>query len=251
MKFEGMTALVTGAGSGIGRATALMMAAHGAETILSDRAGRGAATREVADEITALGGKAENLELDVANEESVLSAFDWVYDQYGKLDILVNNAGVQLLKPALDVEFSEFEDVLRVNLSGAFLCCREAARLMRDNHGGAIINVASQHGVVGNLNRAPYCASKAGLINLTRALAIEWAPLLIRVNAVSPTFVLTENNADFLACPPFSDQIRNDLPLGRPATSIEVASAICFLAEKSSAAITGHNLMVDGGWTAR
>lgn len=251
MKFEGMTALVTGSGSGIGRATALMMAAQGAETIISDRAGRGSATRKVADEIIAGGGKAECLELDVTDEGSVLGAFDWIYDQYGKLDILVNNAGMQLLKPALDVELKEFEDVVRVNLSGAFLCSREAARLMQDNQGGAIVNVASQHGVVGNLNRAPYCASKAGLINLTRALAIEWAPLSIRVNAVSPTFVATEHNEEFLSAPPLSDEIRDGVPLGRPATSAEVATAICFLAEKGSAAITGHNLMVDGGWTAR
>ena len=116
---------------------------------------------------------------------------------------------------------------------------------------GCIINVASQHGVVGNRMRAPYCASKAGLINLTRALALEWAEYGIRVNAISPTYVINDQNSTFLMSPEFVEDIRQNLPLGQPASAEDVAWGICYLASPKARMVTGHNLMVDGGWTAR
>jgi 2-deoxy-D-gluconate 3-dehydrogenase len=218
---------------------------------LTDQGGRARLTREAVDEIVAAGGEAIDMALDVTSTITIASVMDAVAQRFGGLDILVNNAGVQLFKPALEIEEMDFDHVLAVNLKGAFFCAQAAAALMVAKGGGSIINVASQHGVVGALNRAPYCASKGGLINLTRALALEWADKGVRVNAVSPTFVLSDGTREMLAAEPFLGEIRRNLPLGRPAEVDEIAAGICYLASPGARAVTGHNLMIDGGWTAR
>lgn len=246
---NGKVALVTGAGSGIGFASAAMLAHEGYRLFCTDQPGRSQLQQRLVAAITEAGAQAQALEMDVSSHDSVTRAFDTVFDEAGVLDVLVNNAGVQLMKPATEITEEEFEKVLAVNLKGPFLCSQQAHSLM--TRGGAIVNLASQHGVVANRNRAPYCASKAGLINLTRALALEWIDVGIRVNAVSPTFVKTDDNTSLLEGADIATQIRQDLPLGRPATPREVANAVVFLASDKASAITGHNLMVDGGWTAR
>jgi len=246
---EGKVALITGAGTGIGRATATMMARTGAIVVATDRPGRSQALDTLVGAITREGRRALALELDVTAVRSMPAVFDRIVAETDRLDILVNNAGTQLFKAALDIEEEEFDAIMNVNLRGAFFCAQAAASVL--SRGGTIINVCSQHGVVGNRDRAPYCASKGGLINLTRALAVEWADRAIRVNAVSPTYVQTESNAALLQSPPIRDDIKNDLPLGRPVTADEVAAAICYLASDAAAGVTGHNLLVDGGWTAR
>lgn len=251
MRLDGAVALITGAGSGIGRATAIMMAEQGAIVAVTEMPGRGKLLDALVADLQRDGAQAFALTLDVRSALTIPSAIDTVASRFGQLDILVNNAGTQMLKPALDLEESEFDEVMNVNLKGAFLCAQAAGSVMVDQGRGCIVNVASQHGVVGNRNRAPYCASKGGLINLTRALAVEWAGRGIRVNAVSPTFVDTVVNRELLASPELSAEIAADVPLGRAATCDEVAAGIVFLSSPAASMITGHNLLIDGGWTAR
>ncbi|HKU44884.1 MAG TPA: glucose 1-dehydrogenase [Polyangiales bacterium] len=243
-------ALITGAGSGIGRATAIALAASGVRVAVTELPGRSHHVRATAEAIEQHGGAAFALELDVRRSFAARDVVHRAADRFGRLDILVNNAGIQHFKPALEVDEELFDELVSVNLRGAFFCAQAAASIMIEAGGGAIVNVASQHGVIGNRDRAPYCASKGGLISLTRALAIEWAPHKIRVNAVSPTFTVNESNRGLLEREALQHEIQRHIPLQRPATSAEVAASICFLASAGAAMITGHNLLIDGGWTA-
>jgi 2-deoxy-D-gluconate 3-dehydrogenase len=248
---DGQVALITGGGSGIGRATALAMAALGAKVAITELPGRSKLADAVVEEIAASGHEALALTLDLRSAITIPNIIDLVVRRFGSLDILVNNAGTQIFKAALELDEDEFDEVISVNLKGAFFCAQAAAEVMRDQGKGCIINVASQHGVVGNTMRAPYCASKGGLINLSRALALEWSPYGIRVNAISPTFVDTGVNRSLLEEPRFADEISAGVPLGCAAVPDDVAGGICYLASPIARMVTGHNLMVDGGWTAR
>jgi NAD(P)-dependent dehydrogenase (short-subunit alcohol dehydrogenase family) len=201
-------------------------------------------------EVRSTGGDAMSLSLDVRATLTIEDAIATVASHFGRLDVLINNAGTQVLKPALALEDAEFDEVLHVNLKGAFLCAQAAARIMTGRGGGCIVNVASQHGVVGNYNRAAYSASKGGLISLTRSLAVEWARYRIRVNAISPTFVRTDTNGQFLDLEPQKAQIQQRILMGRPASCEEVAAGILFLSSPAAGMVTGHNLLIDGGWTA-
>lgn len=247
---NGSVALITGAGSGIGRATALKLGSIGAKVVVTDLPSRSANAEAVVLELKRNGVEAIAILLDVKASLTIPNVIDEVVREFGSLDILINNAGIQLFKAAIDLEEHEFDEVLNVNLKGAFMVSQAAASVMISQGRGCIVNVASQHGVVGNRMRAPYCASKAGLINLTRALAIEWAEFGIRVNAVSPTFVLTESNASVLEMSEIQAAIKSDVLLARPATPDDVAFGICYLASDMARMVTGHNLLIDGGWTA-
>ena len=247
----GSSALVTGAASGIGRATAQALAASGARVACTDVPGRGPLLTSVVQAIRDEGGVAIEASLDVTASVAIPGIVDRLAEEMGGLHILVNNAGTQLMKPALEFDEGEWDQILSVNLKGAFFCAQAVAGLMIDQGGGVIVNVASQHGVVGNVLRAPYCASKAGLINLTRALAVEWAPNGIRVNAVSPTFVDNGSNTEMLQQPAMQADMDNNLPLRRAAMPDEVAAGIVYLVSPAAAMVTGHNLMIDGGWTSR
>ena len=248
---DGQVALITGGGSGIGRASALAMAALGARVAITELPGRRHLADKVIEEVIDAGGEALALTLDLRSAITIPNIVDLVVRKFGRLDILVNNAGTQVFKAALELSEDEFDEVISVNLKGAFFCAQAAAEVMREQGKGCIINVASQHGVVGNVMRAPYCASKGGLINLSRALAIEWSPYGIRVNAISPTFVDTGVNRAILEEPRFAEEIATGVPLGCAALPEDVAGGICYLASPIARMVTGHNLMVDGGWTAR
>lgn len=247
---NGAVALITGGGSGIGRATARSLGEQGARIAVTELPGRTELAASLVAELKASGIEAMALALDVRATYTIPAVMDQVVNTFGSLDILVNNAGTQILKAALDLEESEFDEIMNVNLKGAFMCAQAAAAIMVEQKGGCIINVASQHGVVGNKLRAPYCASKGGLINLTRALAVEWAAYGIRVNAISPTFVDNGTNGAMLDSHEVRAEINRKVLTGRAATAEEVAWGIYYLVSPMSHMINGHNLLIDGGWTA-
>ena len=251
LDMDGLVAVVTGAASGIGKATAIALGDRGAHVVVTDLPGTEAATGAVVAELLRRGGSAFDISLDVTATATLQDTFDRIAERAGGIHVLVNNAGTQVIKAAIDIEEDDFDRVMSVNLKGAFFCAQAAAMHMVDGRGGSIVNIASQHGVVGNVKRAPYCASKGGLINLTRALAVEWATHGIRVNAVSPTYVSNERNAGLLATDEFALDIERHIPLRRVATPEDVAEGVCYLASPAAGMVTGHNLAVDGGWTAR
>ena len=182
--------------------------------------------------------------LDVRATLTIWNVFSQVVKRFGLVDILVNNAGIQLLKPAVEIEESEYDEIMAVNLKGPFLCSQAAAAVMIGQRSGCIVNVASQHGVVGNRLRAAYCASKGGLVNLTRALAVEWAEYNIRVNSISPTFVSNERNPAMLDTADVREQVER-MPLKRVATPEDIAAGICYLASPGG---DGDGTEPDGGW---
>ncbi|CAN5674388.1 SDR family oxidoreductase [soil metagenome] len=247
-------AIVTGAGSGLGKACSSALASEGARIIATELPGRIGLAKETVDEITAdSGGNAATCELDVTNIGSIRDCVQSTVDQFGRIDILVNNAGVNVRRNAFEVTEEDWDAVLDVNLKGAFFMAQAAGLQMRDQvpSGGSIINMASIMGLVGYYQRAAYCSSKAGMVNLTRVLAVEWAPHNIRVNAVCPTFVDTPlTRPMFEAQPEFLEDILKRTLLGRLATPEEVAAAVVFLAGPGAAMVHGHALPVDGGWTA-
>ncbi len=236
---DGKIAAVTGGSGAIGAAILARLAAAGAATANLD-------CRTDPD------GPAQYFaECDVADEASVERAFAAVDARLGPVDILVNGAGLAIRGPAIEMAGKDWSKVLSVNLGGAFLCAREAARRMIQGSGGAIVNIASIMGYSGGLfPNAAYQASKGGLVNLTRALAVEWAPLRIRVNAVAPTYVETDLTRSLLARPEALQRVLDATPMRRLATPGEVASAVLFLAGPESGMTTGHTLAVDGGFLA-
>jgi 2-deoxy-D-gluconate 3-dehydrogenase len=246
----GSTALVTGGGTGLGRAIAIALASHGADVALTELPGKTELAEGTADEIRALGRRAAAVALDVTDLRSVGALVPAVLHQLGRLDVLVNNAGLNIQRHALEVSEEDWDRVLDVNLKGLFFCSQAVGRHMVGNGGGRIVNIASQMGLVGYWRRAAYCSSKAGVVNLTRVLAIEWAQHGITVNAIAPTFVLTPLTEPMFQDAAFKADVLSRIPLGRLAEPDDVANAAVYLASPAAKMITGQTLAVDGGWTA-
>ena len=243
------TALVTGATEGIGQATAWALADAGHDVIVTDLAT--ASLAETIDGIAARGRRALGLPLDLREEASISALLPAAEQAFGPIGVLVNNAGCTLGKAAVDVAWSEWDQVMDVNLKGGyFLSARMAARCMAEQRPGAIISVASTHGLVGIADRSVYSISKGGIVQMTRALAIEWAKAGIRVNAVAPGTVLTPSRARMLAEPARRQRMLDRIPIGRFPSVEEVAAAIAYLASPAAASVTGQILPVDGGLTA-
>lgn len=246
----GQVALVTGAGSGLGRSIALALAEAGADVIVTELPSRIENARSVVQSIQSMARRALAVKLDVTSLKSIQRMVETAIHGFSRIDILVNNAGINVPKDALDVAEQDWDRVLDVNLKGVFFCAQAVGREMVKRRSGKIINIASQNGVVGYYQRAAYCSSKAGVVNLTRVLAIEWAPYRVNVNAVAPTFVLTPLTEKMFANPRFSREIRRRIPLGRLGKPEDIAGAVVFLASPAADLITGHTLLIDGGWTA-
>jgi NAD(P)-dependent dehydrogenase (short-subunit alcohol dehydrogenase family) len=244
-RLDGKTALVTGAGRGIGRAIAIALAAAGAEPILVSRTP--SQLEEVAREIASCEGKTSVLPVDVTDTAAMRIAFAGI----PRLDILVNNAGLNRPQPFLEVDEATLDQLLTLNVRAAFLVAQAAARLMAANGGGVIINVSSQMGHVGSeLNRTVYVMTKHAVEGLTKAMAVELAPKGVRVVSIAPTFITTPLTKPFFEDPVFRKWVLDRIPLGRLGTVEEVAQAVVFLASPAASLVTGSALLVDGGWTA-
>ena len=245
---SGEVALVTGGARGIGHAIAKVLARAGARVVIVDIAASGA---NAAATLAEAGLDVHFQRVDVTESSAVEALLDRVQAEHGRLDILVNNAGTSARIPAECYPDDELDRMIDLNLKGVFYLMRGAAkRWIQRGTKGRILNLASFAGLVADPLSAPYAATKGAVVQLTRTCAVEWAPHGIRVNAIGPGYVRTEMTARTLDMPETGAAIRARTPLGRAAAPEEIASAALFLVSAASSYVTGHILMVDGGWTA-
>lgn len=247
LRLDGRTAFVTGAGKGLGRAIALGMAQAGANVALLARTAED--LEAVANEIRALGRDAMALPTDATRSSEVDLAVAKTVERFGTVDVLVHAAGGSLRKPALQIADDEWEGVIASNLHSTFFVCRAVGRVMVAQGKGSIINIASAAGLRGRPSNSPYSAAKAGVINLTRALAREWASSGVRVNAIAPGRFLTPLTAEEMSDPERYDAFIQQVPLGRIGRPEELVEITVWLASDAAAFATGSVLVIDGGQT--
>jgi NAD(P)-dependent dehydrogenase (short-subunit alcohol dehydrogenase family) len=246
----GQVALVTGAARGLGRAISLALANAGADVALGLRDVNTGG--ELAKEIEGLGRRALPLQMDMTQLDQVSRAVEDTAAQFHSLDILVNNAGVAPENPAENVREQDFDLTLAVNLKGTFFASQAAGRVMIRQGRGCIVNMSSQAGFVALPTESIYCMTKAAIAHLTKCLAVEWGKYNIRVNAVAPTFIHTPGTESALADPAFRNDVTERIAaLHRIGEPMDVAGSVVFLASPAASMITGHTLLIDGGWTAR
>jgi NAD(P)-dependent dehydrogenase (short-subunit alcohol dehydrogenase family) len=246
---ETRRALVTGTSAGLGRAIASALAREGYDLALTEL--DTAALKDTLADPAIADRKAVPIALDLRSQASIRAAFETATRELGDIDLLVNNAGRALLKPVVDVTDAEWDDVIDTNLKGAFFLSQLFGRhCIARGRSGAIVSMASTHGMTGIAGRSVYGISKAGLIQMTRMLAIEWADKGIRVNAIAPTTVMTESRQALLGDPKAREAALSRIPTRRFVTTEEIAAAVVYLASPGAASVTGHTLAVDGGLTA-
>jgi 2-deoxy-D-gluconate 3-dehydrogenase len=242
-------AIVTGAGRGIGYHIALALARYGADLALYSRTIP--ELEAVAEEVRRIGRRVVVKEMDIQKISEIQETVEEAVDEYGRVDILVNNAGINIPQWAIDVTEDAWDRVMATNLKGLFFCAQAVGKVMIRQKKGKIINVSSQAGSVGLLQRAAYCSSKGGVNQLTRVLAIEWAKYNINVNAVAPTFIETPFTKPMFEKEGFREYVLDNIPLGRVGKPQDVIGAVIYLASDASDLVTGHTLLIDGGWTAQ
>jgi NAD(P)-dependent dehydrogenase (short-subunit alcohol dehydrogenase family) len=247
---NGRVALVTGAARGLGRAIALALAHAGADIALGLRDIH--AHGKLPQEIEKLGRRALPLQMDMTQLDQIAKAVNEAAAHYGRLDILVNNAGVAPANLAEDVTLEDYDLTVDINLKGTFFASQAAGRIMIAQKSGCIINISSQAGFAALPTESVYCMTKAALVHLTKCLAVEWGRHNINVNAVAPTFIHTPGTESALADPEFrADVVDRIAALHRIGEPVDVAGAVVFLASPAASLITGHTILIDGGWTAR
>lgn len=246
---SGKVAFVTGASRGIGRAIALGLAECGAHLFLCSRTHTD--LQAVAREAQTLGTKAEVAAVDVRSVQSIEAGVAAALGTFGRIDILINNAGINKPLPALEVTEENLQEHVAVNLKGIFFCAQAVGRTMVARRAGKIINIGSTLGVVGGTPRSVYCVTKGGVTLLTKALALEWAPFNVHVNAIGPTLIRTDMSRFVQDDPAVFRQVVGKIPLGRAGEVQDVVGAAIYFASPASDLVTGHLLMVDGGWTAQ
>ncbi|KEQ21602.1 glucose 1-dehydrogenase [Paenibacillus tyrfis] len=244
-------AAVTGGAQGIGKAVALEFVKAGYEVSVADTDKE--AGMELMEQVRSLGGKGMFLPVDVAKETEVERWFKLMLDDFGRIDVLVNNAGIGVNGPMLELPMESFDRVLNVNLRGTFVCSQQAARAMKRQGGGVILNMASTRALMSEAGTEAYSASKGGLLALTHAMAVSLGPYGIRVNAVSPGWIETADwqKASNRRPPVHNERDRLQHPAGRVGTPADIAAACLYLAGDGAGFVTGQNLVVDGGMTVK
>ncbi len=248
-KLDGKIAIVTGSAQGLGREIALTLAQNGCFLVLADLAH----PEETAQEIVRMGSKCISVRMDISDEAGVIDLVRKAVSEYKKVDVLVNNAGISQLKftPTEDTPTEEWDKVIQVNLRGTYLCCRHIGKQMIASGGGSIINISTTAGITG-VQRAPaYCASKGGIILLTKSLALEWARYHVRVNAIAPHYLETELTTGLRASEKAYEGLVRQIPLKRFGKTPELMGAVLLLASEASSYMTGSVMVIDGGFLAQ
>jgi NAD(P)-dependent dehydrogenase (short-subunit alcohol dehydrogenase family) len=245
----GKTTIVTGASRGIGEAFAKGFAKAGADLVLISR--NRLALEKVVREIEDLGRKALPISADIGNPEEIEKAIEATLKVFPRIDILVNNAGISpVLKKAEEMTLKDWEEIVRVNLTGTFLFCQGVGKVMIQQGGGKIINMVSVGAVVAFPKQIAYCVTKGGILQMTRVLAIEWAKHNIQVNAIGPAYIETELTKGMRESKIISEDLLRKTPMGRFGKPEEIVGAAIYLASEASSYVTGQTLFVDGGWLA-
>lgn len=251
-RFEGKTAIVTGSSSGIGRAIAQKLGSEGANVVVADVKREPNQDGKPTDElISENGGEAIYIETDVSEEESVQDTVFQTAEKYGRIDVLVNNAGIHIPGSVADTDMEDWKKTLEVNIDGTFLCSKHVIdHMIEEGVEGSIVNIASIAGVVGYGQNAAYCASKGGVVELTREMALDYGSEGINVNSVSPGVIKTAMTEDMLEDEEQRQFIEANTVSPRVGEPEDIANAVAFLASPENDFVTGENLVVDGGWTA-
>ncbi len=244
---KGKNAVVTGAAAGIGRGIAVALAKQGANVAITDRPGVDMEPARI--EAAAFGGDIIAIPIDVSDEAMIGSAMAEIINHFGHVDIFASNAGMNSCEDAQSISSDSWDRHFDINVRGGFLAVQKVLPGMIENKWGRIIFTASQAAIVGRPNQPAYCATKGALVSLTRGLALDYAAQNITVNAVAPTFVLTDISRKRMENPEFSNWVLGMIPVGRLATIEDVGNSVAFLASEEAAMTTGHVLTIDGGWT--
>lgn len=247
-ELAGKTVVVTGGSKGIGKEIALTFAKLNANVVISGR--NEEALNGALQELKKFNGSCIAIQGDLSDIQAARELIDAAADRFGTVDVLVNNAGVNIAKPALEVTEEDWDTVLDLNLKTAFFASQAAAKYMIAQRSGRIINIASQMAFVGYIKRAAYCSSKGGLVQMTKALAVEWAEYGVKVNGVAPTFIETELTAKMFEDKDFKEDVDRRILLDGLSQPKDISGAVLYLASELANFVTGETIKVDGGWTA-